>query len=191
MAALATDGYREGLPTRVRPWVNATDVSVSEGYTIEPVAAGPSSPIDLCFDMRRAREWLWYMLDMPELARATVIIVPEKPMDHLILEEFLPELDPLALLHGDERLGTATWHKLPPRAVSSGAMAPWFPTGGLPDVPLGGTHARETRGERTKVIPNQGDHLATAPVRRGRPVSTQPPAGPHHTGRRTRQPDSA
>ena len=38
------------LPTPVRPVVDATDVSVPDGYFVEPVVVGLSFPTAMCFD---------------------------------------------------------------------------------------------------------------------------------------------
>lgn len=53
MSIHATKGTREALqhlPTRARPKVDPSNISVPEGYTVEPVVVGLSFATDLCFD---------------------------------------------------------------------------------------------------------------------------------------------
>ena len=53
MPVQATKGSNEAirqLPTRARPRIDPADISVPEGYSIEPVVVGLSFPTDLCID---------------------------------------------------------------------------------------------------------------------------------------------
>lgn len=53
MSIHATKGTRDALqhlPTRARPKVDPSNISVPEGYTVEPVVVGLSFATDLCFD---------------------------------------------------------------------------------------------------------------------------------------------
>ncbi|MDQ4043987.1 MAG: hypothetical protein M3173_00860 [Chloroflexota bacterium] len=93
-----------------------------------------------------AVEQLGLTLGLPELAEVAFTIVREKSTDQLVIEEFMLELAPQAILYEDERLGRPTDHEpAQPPAGSSAQMQPQLPKPGKPDAPLVGTEMDRDR----------------------------------------------
>lgn len=93
-----------------------------------------------------AVEQLGLTLGLPDLAKQAFTIVREKSTDQLIIEEFMLELAPQAILYEDSGLGQPTGHRSEPAPPDQlPGMQPAFPKGGKPDAPIVGNQVERDR----------------------------------------------
>lgn len=118
----ANSGALRRLPTSVRTVVNAEDIEVPEGYEIEPVLIGLSFPCGMGFApdgslflLEGGSTWptrpympariLRFHTDsghLEELAEPAFRIAAQKTKDQLLIQEYMLEMGPVAILYHED-----------------------------------------------------------------------------------------